>query len=138
MGLFDSATNTFGNNSPRGLEASTRLIQATLALIADNGQGGGLRGLMERFQEAGLGNTISSWIGSGPNVPITEEQIQQALGDGWLQQIAEEAGLTQDDAARQLSELLPTMVDKLTPADHIPQGGLGSMSTLLEHFLRVS
>lgn len=136
MGILDSAADMFsGNNQAPMPDNRTRLIQATLSLLANNGQNGGLHGLLERFQEAGLGNVFSSWIGTGENVPITPQQVQEALGEGHLQQISEESGLSEDETARQLSGLLPEMVDTLTPAGHIPRGGLGTMSELLEHFI---
>lgn len=135
MGLLDNAFDMLGNNPQQMADSKTRLLQATLSLLTNNGQIGGLHGLVECFQEAGLGNVISSWIGTGENVPITPEQVREALGDGHLQQISEETGLAQDETANQLSELLPRLVDKLTPAGHIPQGGLGNMSELLEHFI---
>lgn len=135
MGLLDRAFEMLGDNHLPMLDSRTRLLQAALSLLANNGQNGGLHGLVERFQEAGLGNAIHSWIGSGQNVPITGRHVQQALGEGHLQQIAEEAGLTEDETADQLSQMLPDLVDKLTPGGHIPQGGLGNMSTLLDHFL---
>ena len=134
MGIFNTASEMSGNNQPPAGGSEIRLLQAALSLLADNGQSGGLQGLMERFQEAGLGNTISSWIG-GDKVPITAEQVQQALGDGQLQQISEESGLSQNDTADRLSELLPMLVDQLTPAGRMPQGGLGDVSTLLQRFL---
>jgi uncharacterized protein YidB (DUF937 family) len=133
MGIFDKAFDTLGNNQPQHI-GSGRLLQAAMSLLVNNGQNGGLQGLMERFQEAGLGNAVSSWIGTGENVPITPTQVHQALGDGPLQQISEESGLSQDETASHLSELLPTLVDKLTPAGHIPPGGLGEMSELLGQF----
>lgn len=135
MGLLDRAFEMLGENQLPLMDARTRLLQAALSLVANNGQVGGLHGLVSRFQEAGLGNVISSWIGSGQNVPITPEQLQQALGDGPLQQISEETGLTEYDAADQLSDMLPDLVDKLTPAGHVPRGGLGNMSALLDHFM---
>ncbi len=136
MGILDSATDMFGGNNQAPIhDTRSRLIQATLSLLAENGQNGGLQGLMERFQEVGLGNVLSSWIGTGENVPITPQQVQEALGEGNLQQISEEAGLAEDETARQLSSLLPEMVDSLTPAGHIPRGGLGTMSELLTHFI---
>lgn len=135
MGLLDRAFELLGDNHLPMMDAQTRLLQTSLALLANNGQTGGLHGLAERFQEAGLGNVISSWIGSGVNVPITPTQVHQALGEGQLQQISEETGLTLDETARSLSEMLPVLVDKLTPAGHIPQGGLGNMSALLDHFM---
>jgi uncharacterized protein YidB (DUF937 family) len=136
MGIFDKAFDTLGNNQPQHMGSGTRLLQAAMSLLVNNGQNGGLPGLMDRFQEAGLGNAVSSWIGTGENVPVTPAQVQQALGDGPLQQISEEAALSQDETANHLSELLPTLVDKLTPAGHIPPGGLGEMSELLEQFFR--
>ncbi len=135
MGLFDRAFDMLGDNHLPLMNSRTKLLQAALALIANNGQTGGLHGLVERFQEAGLGNVISSWIGSGQNVPVTGTQIRQVLGDGHLQQISEETGITEDETADRLSEMLPELVDKLTPAGHIPQGGLGNMSALLDHFM---
>ena len=135
MGILDKAFEALGNKHMPLMDSRTRLLQAALSLLADNGQTGGLQGLVSRFQEAGLGNVINSWIGSGPNAPITGAQVQQALGEGHLQQIAEESGVEQNDAAEKLSGMLPDLVDKLTPAGHIPKGGLGNMSDLLDHFM---
>lgn len=135
MGILDSAIDMFGGNQSQETNSKARLLQAVVSLLANNGQNGGLHDLVGRFQEAGLGNVISSWIGSGENVPITPEQVQQALGEGQLQQISEESGLSQDETKQHLSEMLPGLVDKLTPAGHIPQGGLGNMSELLTHFV---
>ena len=97
MGLLDNAFDMLGNNPQQMMDSKNRLLQATLSLLANNGQNGGLHGLVERFQEAGLGNVISSWIGSGENVPITPEQVQEALGGGHLQQISEEIDILQED-----------------------------------------
>lgn len=135
MGLLDGAFDMLGGNHLPMMDSKTRLLQAALALIANNGQNGGLHGLVERFQEAGLGNVIQSWIGDGSNVPITPTQMQQVLGDGELQQIAEETALDEPDVAKHLSEILPDLIDTLTPGGHIPQGGLGNMSALLDHFM---
>ena len=135
MGLLDKAIEMLGGNQLPLRDSRTRLLQAALALIADNGQAGGLSGLAARFQEAGLGNVIGSWIGSGQNTPITAEKMRQALGDGPLQQISEETDLNEAETAEQLSGLLPDLIDKLTPDGHIPQGGVGNMSALLDHFL---
>lgn len=135
MGLLDSAMDMLRNNPSGAMEPRTRLLQATLALLADNGQTGGLRGLVERFEEAGLGNVIHSWIGTGENVPITSEQLHEVLHAGQIQQIAEEAGMDEQSVEHELTDMLPKLVDTLTPAGHIPAGGLGNMSALLDHFI---
>ena len=135
MGLLDSAMDMLRNHQPGMMEPRTRLLQAALALLADNGQTGGLRGMAERFQEAGLGNVIQSWIGTGENVPITKEQLHEVLGEGQIRQVAEETGMDEDQVSQELSDTLPKLVDTLTPAGHIPAGGLGNMSSLLDHFI---
>lgn len=135
MGILDRALDMLGDNHLPLMDARTKLLQAALSLIANNGQAGGLHGLVERFQEAGLGNAIRSWIGSGSNIPVTAEQMEQVLGEGHLQQISEETGLPEHDVADRLSDMLPDLIDKLTPGGHIPQGGLGNMSVLLDHFM---
>lgn len=135
MGILDSAIEMLGGNHLPMMDARTKLMQAALSLLANNGQAGGLNGLVERFNEAGLGNVIQSWIGSGANVPVTGLQLRQVLDEGQLTQISEETGLSGPEAAVQLSGMLPDLVDKLTPAGHVPPGGLGNMSSLLDHFL---
>jgi len=135
MGLLDKAFEMLGDNHLPLMDSRTRLLQAALSLVANNGQAGGLSGLVDRFREAGLDNAIRSWIGSGQNVPITGEQMRQVLGEGQLQQISEETGLNEQETAEHLSDMLPDLIDKLTPAGNIPQGGLGNMSALLDHFM---
>lgn len=136
MGILDKAMDMLGTNNPLPMmDTRTKLLQAALSLIANNGRMGGLPGLVDRFQQAGLGNVISSWIGTGENTPITGLQVRQALGDDQIQQISNETGLPQADAADQLSGMLPDLVDRLTPGGNIPQGGLGNMSALLDHFM---
>jgi uncharacterized protein YidB (DUF937 family) len=137
MGLFDKAFEMLGSGQEQQqmLDPKTRLLQSALSLLSDNGQIGGLPGLMERFQEAGLGHLIGSWVGPGENQPISEGQVQQALGEGHLQQMSEETGMSQDEVARHLSDLLPGLVDKLTPGGEAPQGGLGNVGALLQQIV---
>lgn len=135
MGLLDRALDAFSGAPPALLNPNTRLLQATLALVSEHGQNGGIQDLILRFQEAGLGNVIASWIGSGPNLPVGAAQIRQVLGLGQLGQIAEEAALTQDETAERLAETLPGLVDKLTPEGRLPSGGLGDVASLLGRVL---
>lgn len=76
---------------------------------------GGVKGLVEQFQQKGLGPTIQSWVGNGENLPITPEQIHQALGSDTVQQLAAKLGIPPDQLAAKLSEILPQAVDKMTP-----------------------
>ncbi len=87
-------------------------------------ESGGLQGLVETFNEKGLGEVMSSWIGKGENLPISPEQIQQIFGSGQVQQIAEKLGVSPDEASSGLAELLPQIVDKLTPEGSVPNQDL--------------
>ncbi len=83
-------------------------------------ESGGAEGLLNTFNEKGLGEVMSSWIGAGENLPISSEQIQQVLGSDQVQQIAEKLGVSPDDASSGLAEMFPQIVDKLTPDGSLP------------------
>lgn len=87
-------------------------------------ESGGLAGLVDSFKEKGLGGIISSWISTGKNLPISAEQIQQALGKEKIQQLAEKAGMSPEDVKAKLTEHLPNIIDKLTPDGKVPEPGL--------------
>ncbi len=76
---------------------------------------GGLKGMVAEFQQKGLGPTIQSWVGNGENLPISPEQVQQALGSGTVQQLAAKLGIPPDQLAAKLSQFLPQAIDKITP-----------------------
>jgi len=76
---------------------------------------GGVKGLVDQFQQQGLGPTIQSWVGNGENLPITPEQIHQALGSETVQQLAAKFGIPPDQLAAKLAQFLPQAVDKATP-----------------------
>jgi uncharacterized protein YidB (DUF937 family) len=105
-------------------------------LIA-NPNGGGLAGLLQQFQAGGLGRLADSWVGTGQNLPISAAQIQSVLGSEQIQQMAAKAGIAPEALSGQLANLLPQLVDKITPDGNIPdqdalQQGLGG---LLQGFL---
>jgi uncharacterized protein YidB (DUF937 family) len=135
MGLLDTALSMFGSGQSPMTDPKMRLLQAALSMLSNEGQTGGLSGLTGKFQEAGLGDVMNSWIGPGQNMPISGAQVQQVLGDGHLEQISEETGMSKEETANHLSELLPGLVDRLTPNGQAPQGGLGSVALLLEQFM---
>ncbi len=89
-----------------------------------NSQSGGLEGLLQAFKDKGLGDIVSSWVSRGQNLPVSPEQIQQALGKGQVKQIAKGAGMSRGAAADALSQLLPQVIDKLTPKGTIEPSSL--------------
>ncbi|MDB5924676.1 MAG: hypothetical protein JWN13_3612 [Betaproteobacteria bacterium] len=81
---------------------------------------GGLGALLHRFQEKGFGDQVQSWVGTGANQPIEPEALSQVFGSDELSKIASQAGVTEDEARTGLSQLLPQVVDHLTPHGQLP------------------
>ena len=97
---------------------------------SDEGAGGllsGLGGLLDKLQKGGLGNAANSWVGTGPNQPVSPGQLGSALGPNIIKTIAQRSGLSEEEITKQLSQVLPGVVDKLTP-----QGRLPTMAELSE------
>jgi len=90
---------------------------------SDQGAGGllgGLGGLLDKLQKGGLGNVANSWVGSGQNQPVSPGQLGPALGSDIIKALAQRSGLSEDELTKQLSQVLPGVVDKLTPAGRLP------------------
>lgn len=112
------------------------LIGHLMQLLGGGGGLGGLAGLTQLFNQGGLGTVMQSWIGTGQNLPISPEQLQQVLGNGQLQQLAAKMGMDQGQLTQELSHLLPRVVDHLTPAGKLPEGDLmGSAMDMLKKMM---
>ncbi|MBI2727622.1 MAG: DUF937 domain-containing protein [Polaromonas sp.] len=146
MGLFDSVLGAINKGQPSadgsaaagGLGAliamaasNPQLVQAITGMLGNDGQHGGLSGLVEKFQQAGLGDVVGSWIGSGQNQSVSADQFTNVLGSDAMAGLAEKLGVSPDEAAGQLSNVLPGLIDKLTPGGEAPQGGLGNSGDLM-------
>lgn len=134
MGLLDSilgaalggSGNTAGNGS-----AQADLLRSVIGMLGNDGPGGGLAGLVQQFQQGGLGEVVQSWIASGHNLPVSADQLRNVLGNDTLGALAQQLGLSHGETADQLAQMLPQVVDHLTPGGQMPQGGLGDMADLL-------
>lgn len=120
MNLFNDVVGQLMGGGSAG-EGSQGLVGPALELL--NNREGGISGLLQSFQQSGLGHIASSWIGTGENLPVSAEQVQQVFGNEQVQAFAQKAGIAPDAASSQLAELLPGIVDKLTPNGEVPQGG---------------
>ena len=96
------------------------LIPIVLQLLQRNG---GIGGLMNKMQQAGVGSQGQSWIGTGQNQGISPDMLSQIFGQGQLQDIASQLGMSQDQAASSLAQALPQVVDRMTPSGAIPDDG---------------
>lgn len=110
---------------------------------------GGLGALLEQFQRGGMGEQAASWVGRGENLPISPDQLSQVLGGDMLGKLSQQLGMGQGDVAGQLSQMLPGLVDKLTPDGQVPadggmanlgnlaqQAGLGDLGSLVGSFMK--
>lgn len=102
------------------LHKSSPSMPAGNAAPSDGGLLGGLGGLLEKFQQSGQGDIIKSWIGSGQNLPINASQLATALGPTVIKMLAAKTGMSEQELTAQLSQVLPGIVDKLTPAGKLP------------------
>ncbi len=122
MGLLDSiAKEVLSKFSGGG--GKNPLLDMALNLITSP-KTGGLQGLVENFKSKGLGDIMSSWIGTGQNQPISKEQILNLLGKEKIQEMGEKAGISQEEASGGLASLLPEIIDKLTPDGKLPDSSL--------------
>ncbi len=119
MGLLDSVAGALAGGQAGGNNA---LMDIVMQLV-NNPQAGGLAGLVQSFQQGGLADVVNSWVSSGQNLPISAEQLQSVLGSGTLQNIAAQLGVSPEQASGSLADLLPQVVDKLTPGGELPAGG---------------
>jgi uncharacterized protein YidB (DUF937 family) len=142
MGLLDGLLSNVLGSALGGGQAggANPMLNAVIGMLANNaggqagaqgGAAGGLGGLMQQFQQAGLGHVMDSWVGSGDNHPISADQLTQVLGSGQIGQIAQQLGLSHGDAAGQLSQILPQIINHVTPNGQAPAGGLGSAGDIM-------
>ncbi|MGO9683837.1 MAG: YidB family protein [Beijerinckiaceae bacterium] len=136
MGFLDDVLN---KAVPQGSGIAKPLMLAFVALLASGaltrkqapgaspGSGaeaggllGGLGGLLGTLQQSGLGDVAKSWVGSGQNQPISPGSLGSALGPSIVKALAEKTGMSEQEVTAQLSQVLPGLVDKLTPQGRLP------------------
>ncbi len=130
MGLFDSIAgnhlgNVLGGQGGSGLaKLAGDVMSGNHAELSSEVSGllssvGGIDGLMQKAQQAGLGNVVGSWVGNGANEPISQEQVGQLLGNENLQHLAQKFGIDMNQAGPLVAKMLPAIIDKLTPGGQV-------------------
>ena len=129
MALFDSIVNEVAQKFGLGDKAST-LLSALLSLMT-NENSGGLTGFIDRFRQAGLGDLVQSWISTGANQPLTENELQSALGGNTISSLASKSGISGSVASGALAYMIPKVIDFLTPNGTVPTGIPASVNSFL-------
>lgn len=129
MGFLDDITAKLGGQN--GEEGGLASLQR---MFASNG---GLSGMTSKLSNSGMGKQVQSWIGTGENQPVSGQQMQQAMDPNELHSMAEQAGMSDEEASEQLAQAVPQMVNQATPEGQIPQQdpfakGLDSIKRMLK------
>jgi uncharacterized protein YidB (DUF937 family) len=108
MGLFDGVLG--------GLVGG-EMVSLVNGLIEKHG---GVQGIVTQLESQGLSNTVKSWVGQGPNLPVTADQLHAAFGSEAISGLAAKFGLNPQEFAQKLAQALPQAVDRLTPNGVVP------------------
>jgi uncharacterized protein YidB (DUF937 family) len=123
MGMLDGLLGSMmggmmgGGQSAQSSGGASPMIQMALQMLQQNG---GIEGLLAKFQQAGMGQQAQSWVGTGQNMPISADALSQIFGQGQMGQIAQQLGMSHEEAAGGLAQALPHVVDQMTPGGQIP------------------
>jgi uncharacterized protein YidB (DUF937 family) len=118
MSMFDAVINESSQNFGLGDKAGS-LLSSLLSLITDQSRGG-FAGFLDRFRQVGLGAAADSWVGTGANVPLSNEQVEAALGAETTDEMARQAGVDAETTKSALGTMIPSVVDSLTPDGTVP------------------
>lgn len=99
------------------------VVGAEMATVVNHliQQHGGVSGIVNQLQTQGLGNTVKSWVGTGPNQAVSPQELHAALGADTVAQLAAKVGLNPQDLLQRLSSALPAAIDHLTPGGAVPK-----------------
>jgi uncharacterized protein YidB (DUF937 family) len=141
MGLMDEILKQAaggGSAGPGGAQAgglgaiadlvmkNPQILAAALSMLNPRdpsvGGGGGLGDIIGAFNKGGLGDVMSSWVGGGPNKPVDPGALASVLGPDILGQFAQKAGVGHAEAGSVLAQVLPELVNHMTPQGQVPQG----------------
>lgn len=124
VGILNRLTGLLGGGRKVGV---AQVVQALLD------QFGGIEGLMAKLESSGLSGQLSSWVGTEENAEVGAKRIEEALGSDAISGVAQKLGIDQKEAAAKISVALPKLIDRLTPAGKVPEGGISmdSVTNLL-------
>jgi len=122
MSLSDLAGQLLGGQQPG---CNPNLLTTLLNVV--NSHPGGVAGLVETFQQKGLGGIVSSWVGTGANEGISPQQVESALGNQQVADIAAKLGVSTQDASSHIAQWLPAVIDHVTPNGQVPTSGTNLM-----------
>ncbi len=119
MGIFDSLENSPAFKSALG-QLGAAVLPVVMGEVLGTGGQGGLNAIVAKLQQAGFGDQVTSWIGTGQNLPITADEVKQVLGSDAVRQIAAKYNIPIDQVSEVLAHQLPVAVDRASPDGKLP------------------
>lgn len=119
MGIFDSLENSPAFKSALS-QLGAAVLPAVLGEVMGTGSQGGLSAIVAKLEQAGLGDQVKSWIGTGQNLPISADQLRHVLGNDTVRQLAAKYNIPVDQLAEVLAHQLPVAVDHASPDGKLP------------------
>jgi uncharacterized protein YidB (DUF937 family) len=116
-GVQDLLSGVLGGGGSGATDNITKLIQPVMDMIQNNG---GLQSVLSQLQNSPIGGQVASWIGTGDNQPVSSDDLAAAVGEDKVEALAQESGLPVEEVKGGLSEILPNLVNKLSPGGQIP------------------
>lgn len=126
-GVLKSAVSG-GGNQAAGAAGGGQLLQAALQLLQ---QSGGLEGVVRQMASQGLGKEADSWVGTGQNMAVSPERLENVLGRDAIGQMASKLGMSQKDMCGGLANVLPELVNQMTPQGKIPANANDEVAQVL-------
>ena len=133
MSLLDLAGQLTGGQTG----GNAALINTVLGMV--NSHPGGLPGLLSAFEQQGLGGVVNSWVGTGANQPVSSQQVEDVLGSHRIQEAASNMGVSPETASTSIAQMLPGIIDHLTPNGQVPGAGSNLLELgagLLQRFMK--
>lgn len=101
-------------------QSGNLLLQALLSMLQQNG---GLEGVLGKFRQGGLGQQADSWVSTGQNMNISPGDLQQIFGSSTLRDLASQLGMPEEQAGSTMAQVLPELINRLTPQGQVPANG---------------
>jgi uncharacterized protein YidB (DUF937 family) len=99
-------------------QSGNLLLQLALSMLQQNG---GLEGILGKFRQGGLSQQADSWVSTGQNMNISADQLQQIFGSSTISDLASRLGMSEQQAGSEMAQLLPEVINQLTPEGQVPE-----------------
>lgn len=118
-GLLGGGPSGSPGTAAKGMNTAA-VVAALGPLLAKLLKSGGLSKMVSGAQASGLSAQADSWVGTGANAPVSGQEVRSVVGDDTVTELAQNAGITDDEAADVLAHVVPQVVNGLTPDGNLP------------------